>query len=125
MKQKIDTGNVIKNVGPYSVAIKSGNLIFLSGMIGLKSNSNELISDDILEQTTQIFNNLLNILEQIKLNTDNIIKSTIYTTEIEKFSQINEVYKKYFKEPYPARAVVGVSKLPLNAKIEIEFIISM
>ncbi len=125
MKERIDTGKTITSIGPYSVAIKSGNLIFLSGMIGLKPNSSQLVSDNILEQTKQILENLSTVLNYMKLNTDNVIKSTIYTTELEKFSQINEIYKAYFKEPYPARAVVGVSKLPLNAKIEIEFVISI
>ncbi len=123
MKEKIDINNIIKSIGPYSIAVKAGNFIFLSGMIGLKQNSNELASDDLIVQTEHIFKNLRNILSNLNLTTDNIVKSTIYTTEIDKFNLINDVYKKFFNEPYPARSVVGVSRLPLNAKIEIEFIL--
>lgn len=126
MKEKITIDEkILKSVGPYSIAIKSNNLIFLSGMIGLKPGTTELVSDNVLEQTRQILENLLSILKGLKLTTDNIVKTTIYTVELEKFAQINEIYKEYFNEPYPARVVVGVSKLPLNAKIEIEFIISI
>lgn len=124
MKEKIDINNIVKSIGPYSVAIKSNNLIFLSGMIGLKPNTSELISNNIVEQTEQILNNLVSILNHIGLTTNNVVKSTIYTTDLERFTEINEVYRKYFEEPYPARAVIGVSKLPMNAKIEVEFIIS-
>ncbi|MFN7181543.1 MAG: Rid family detoxifying hydrolase [Planctomycetota bacterium] len=115
---------MIKSVGPYSVAIKVGNFIFLSGMIGLKENSSELIAEDVIIQTEQIFKNLQRILTFLGLDTGKIIKSTVYTTEIEQFNSINEIYQKFLKPPYPARVVVGVSKLPLNAKIEIEFLLT-
>jgi 2-iminobutanoate/2-iminopropanoate deaminase len=123
MRQKIDLDNILKSVGPYSVAIKVDKFIFLSGIIGIKPDKKELVSDDIVEQANQIFEHLKNILSHLKLSPENVIKSTVYTTNLDAFAKINQIYERFFTPPYPARAVVGVSSLPLNSKIEIEFVI--
>ncbi len=115
---EIKTSKAPEPVGIYSQAVKTGSYIFLSGQIPLNPKSNELINGDIKEQTLQIFNNIKEILKVKNLTFKNIVKVEVYLTNIDDFKELNKVYEKQFTKPYPARHVVEVSKLPLNAKIE-------
>lgn len=109
-------------VGPYSHAIEAGDLIFLSGQTPVDSQTGKLIEGDIVEQTNQCFKNLFNVLEAAGLTPDNIEKVNVFLTDMDNFTAMNEVYSKQFSAPYPARTTIGVSSLPLGAKVEIEMI---
>ena len=109
-------------VGPYSHAIESGDLLFLSGQTPVDSQNGKLVEGDIVEQTTQCFKNLFNVLEAAGLTPDHVQKVNVFLTNMDNFTAMNEVYSKQFSEPYPARTTIGVSSLPLGAQVEIEMI---
>jgi 2-iminobutanoate/2-iminopropanoate deaminase len=120
MKELIITEKAPKPIGPYSQAIKIGNLVFLSGQIGIDASG--ILKDNLQSQVHQIFQNIKSILNQINLSLDSIVKTTIYLTNLNDFNQVNEIYQSYFQPPYPARTTVEVSKLPKSALIEIDAI---
>jgi 2-iminobutanoate/2-iminopropanoate deaminase len=109
-------------VGPYSHAIESGDLIFLSGQTPVDSKTGKLVEGDIVEQTKQCFENLFHVLEAAGLTPDNVQKVNVFLTDMSHFTAMNEVYSQQFTMPYPARTTIGVSSLPLGAQIEIEMI---
>ena len=110
-----------KTVGPYSQGIIFGNLIFVSGQIGIDPKSNNL-GEDIEEQTKQVLENLKNVLKAAGSDINNVLKTTVYLADMEDFPLMNEIYASYFNKPYPARATVEVSNLPKGALIEIDCI---
>tara|TARA_B110000858_G_scaffold198432_1_gene264918 strand:- start:13739 stop:14122 length:384 start_codon:yes stop_codon:yes gene_type:complete len=112
-------------IGPYSQAIKSGSLVFLSGQIPLEPASMEIVSDDIAEQTHQVFRNLIAVAEAAGGKLSNAVKLTIYVTDLSDFATVNEVMAEYFSEPYPARATIQVSALPKGSAVEIDAILSL
>lgn len=115
-----------KPVGPYSQAVKVGNLIFFSGILPIVPNTGELIIDDVSKATEQILRNLEIMLSEIGLSLSNVVKTTIYTTKLEEFVKINETYEKFFSQHapnYPARTTVGVSQLPKGAMVEMDFVV--
>jgi len=122
MKEKIYTDKAPQPIGPYSQAIKFGNLIFLSGQIGIDPKTNELVKGGIEKETEQIFENIINILKTLNANLDNILKVNIYLKNLEDFPKVNEIYQNYFKENFPARTTVGGVSLPKNALIEVDVI---
>lgn len=122
MQKKVHTPNNITVVGPYSPAVEVGNLIYFSGQIPIDSTTGKIVEGDITIQSEQCFKNLLNALSYVHMTTDNIVKSTVYLTDMNDFSAVNTVYAKYFNSPYPARTAIAVAALPLGAKIEIEVI---
>jgi 2-iminobutanoate/2-iminopropanoate deaminase len=109
-------------VGPYSHAIETGDLLFLSGQTPVDSHNGKLVEGDIVEQTTQCFKNLFNVLEAAGLTPDHVQKVNVFLTNMDNFTAMNEVYSKQFSKPYPARTTIGVSSLPLGAQVEIEMI---
>jgi len=112
-------------VGPYSPAVEIGgfgSLIYFSGQIPIDSATGKIIEGDIKAQTIQCLSNLTNVLKAASLTSEDIFKTTIYLTDINDFSIVNEVYSEYFKSPYPARTTIAVAALPLDSKIEIEVI---
>jgi 2-iminobutanoate/2-iminopropanoate deaminase len=109
-------------VGPYSHAIESGDLIFLSGQTPVDSQTGKLVEGDIADQTSQCFKNLFNVLEAAGLTSDNVEKVNVFLTDMNHFTAMNEVYAKQFSKPYPARTTIGVASLPLGAQVEIEMI---
>ena len=121
MKTKIETVNAPKATGPFSQAVIEGNLIFTSGQIYLTTKG-KLIEGSIEEQTHQIMKNLKAILEKANAAFADVVKTTIYVTDMAIYGKINEVYGSYLSEPYPARETVCVAELPLGAKIEISMI---
>ena len=120
--QYIYTNKAPKPIGSYSQAIKFENLIFISGQIGINPETDELVSDDVKEQTEQVMENIKAILKELSLNFNNVIKTTVYLKNIRDFLEVNKVYERYFPEHKPARATVEVSNLPKNALVEIEVI---
>ena len=109
-------------VGPYSHGIDAGDLIFLSGQTPLDPKTGKLAGEDIKTQTEQGFKNLLSILETAGLTSGDVQKVTVFLTDMNDFPGMNEIYKKQFNKPYPARTTVGVAALPLGARVEIEAI---
>jgi 2-iminobutanoate/2-iminopropanoate deaminase len=122
MARKAVTSKRAVSVGPYSHGIDSNGLMFLSGQTPIDPNTGKLVKGDIKEQTQQGFNNLFGVLEAAELGPDDVQKVNVYLTDMNDFQAMNEIYKKQFSEPYPARTTIGVASLPLGAKIEIEMI---
>ena len=122
MVKKVFTPKDTVVVGPYSPAVEAGNLIYFSGQIPIDSKTGKIVEGDILEQTEQCFKNLLNVLAAVDLTTDDIVKTTVYLTDMNNFKAVNEVYAEFFNTPYPARTAIGVASLPLGANVEIEVI---
>lgn len=109
-------------VGPYSPAVEAGDLIFFSGQIPILSSTGKLIEGDTKIQTEQCFKNLTAVLDAAGVTSDEIVKTTVYLTDMGDYKSVNEVYGKFFNAPYPARTAIEVAALPLGAKIEIEAI---
>ncbi len=122
MKEIIYTDKAPKPIGPYSQAVKIGNLIFLSGQIGIDPQTNELVKGGIEKETRQIFQNIINILKSQNVDLSNVLKINIYLKNLEDFKRVNEIYQEYFKDNFPARTTVGGISLPKNALIEIDVI---
>ena len=122
MKKEINSNHAPKAIGPYSQGILRDGLIFCSGQIALNPGKKELISSDIKEQTRQVLQNIESILQCSQSNLSCVVKSTIFLTDLNDFSFVNDVYQTFFEKPFPARSTVEVSKLPLGAKVEIEVI---
>lgn len=121
MKIKIETTNAPKATGPFSQAVIHGNMIFTSGQVYLTPEG-KLLEGTIAEQTHQIMKNLQEILKQAGATFADVVKTTIYVTDMATYGEINGVYGSYFTEPYPARETVCVKELPLGAKLEISLI---
>ncbi len=121
-KQIINTNNAPAPIGPYNQAIKSGNFLFVSGQVALKPGTNDLANADIIEETHQVLQNLKTILAEAGMDFSNIIKTTIFLSDMELFSRVNEIYAKYFDGDFPARETVAVKGLPKNANVEISAI---
>ncbi len=122
MKKIISTENAPEAVGPYSQAIWANDMLFISGQIPLDPQTGLFVSEDVREQTEQVFENLGAILQEAGLDYNNIVKATVYLENMTDFAAMNQVYSKYFTKNFPARAAFQVVKLPLGAKIEIEAI---
>ena len=112
-------------IGPYSQAIKAGPLVFMSGQIPLDPQSMEIISDDVVEQTHQVFKNLIAVAEAAGGSLSNAAKLTIYVTDLGDFAVINEIMAGYFSKPYPARATIQVSALPKGSRVEIDAVLAL
>lgn len=110
-------------IGPYSQAIKAGNTVYLSGQIPLVPETMVLVSEDITEQATQVFNNLQAVAKAAGGSLANSVKINISLTDLADFAAVNDVMKTFFSESYPARACVQVAALPRGAKVEIEAIL--
>ncbi|UPT73892.1 MAG: RidA family protein [Elusimicrobiota bacterium] len=106
-------------IGPYSQGISSGNLVFVSGQTPLRADGT-LVTGSVAEQTEQCLKNVLEVLLGAGLTMDSVVKTTVYMTDLGKFAEMNEVYAKRFRLPFPARATVQVSALPKGAAVEID-----
>jgi 2-iminobutanoate/2-iminopropanoate deaminase len=121
-KSIIITNNAPAPIGPYNQAVQSGNMLFISGQICLDPVSGELRNRDIQEETHQVMHNLKGILQQAEMDFRNVVKTTIFLTDMHRFGEINEVYGKYFDSEFPARETVQVSALPKFVNVEISMI---
>jgi len=122
MKKVINTLKAPSPIGPYNQAILSGDTLYVSGQIALNAESGELILDSIPLETQQVMENLKAVLEAADMTFNNVVKSTIFISNMDDFTQINEVYGSYFNEDAPARETVQVAKLPKNVNVEISMI---
>ncbi|MGB6369805.1 MAG: RidA family protein [Atribacterota bacterium] len=109
-------------IGPYSPALKVGNLIFASGQLPIDPETGEMIEGDIESKTRMVLENLKAVLEPYSISMENVVKTTIFLKDMNNFARVNKVYGEYFKEKFPARSCVEVSRLPKDAEIEIEAI---
>ena len=121
-KEVFETDMAPAPVGPYSQAVGWNQFVFCSGQIALDAQSGEVFTGDIKEQTKRCMENAGEVLKAAGLNFDNVVKSTIFITNMGDFSQVNEVYSTYFQELPPARSCVEVSALPKGVHVEVELI---
>ncbi|RBQ06955.1 RidA family protein [Pedobacter miscanthi] len=122
MKQIINTTNAPAPIGPYSQAVQAGNFLFVSGQVAINPENGELNIGNIEEETHQVMRNLKAVLLEAGLTFDNVVKSTIFLSDMGTFSQVNEIYGQYFTADFPARETVQVSVLPKNVNVEISVI---
>jgi len=106
-------------IGPYNQAVKAGNMLFASGQIALNPATGELVNANIAEETNQVMSNIAAILKEAGAGFNNIVKTTIFLSDMSLFSEVNEIYGSYFTGDYPARETVAVKGLPKNVNIEI------
>lgn len=128
MNQEIHTNQAPAAVGPYSQAIQTGSLLFISGQIPLDPATGKLVSEqegDVREQTRQVLTNLKHILKEAGADMKDVVKTTVLLADIRDFEAMNGVYAEFFTEPYPARAAFQVAALPKGAKVEIEAVASL
>tara|TARA_Y100001935_G_scaffold159407_1_gene131172 strand:+ start:2089 stop:2559 length:471 start_codon:yes stop_codon:yes gene_type:complete len=123
-KEIISTTNAPQAIGPYSQAVKTNNLMFISGQIPMDPTTGNLVEGSIEDEANQVLKNLKSICEAAGYSLDDAVKITIFLTDLGNFAVVNDVMKEHFSEPYPARATVEVSGLPLGVNVEIEAIIS-
>jgi 2-iminobutanoate/2-iminopropanoate deaminase len=122
MKKKILTDKAPKPIGPYSQAVVVDGMAFLSGQIALDPATNQLIEGDIAAQTERVMNNLKAVLEASGASLASVVKTTVYLQNMDDFTQMNEVYGRFFNDKPPARSTVQAAGLPRDAKIEIDCI---
>jgi 2-iminobutanoate/2-iminopropanoate deaminase len=122
MKKVINTTNAPAPIGPYSQAVEAGNFLFVSGQIPANPVTGEIVSSDIKAETHQVMKNISAILSEAGLSFSNVVKTSIFLTDMQSFAQVNEVYGTYFTEQFPARETVQVAALPKNVNVEISVI---
>lgn len=121
-KESIHTEKAPAAVGPYSQGVKAADLVFVSGQMPVDSKTGEVVDGDITDKAKKCMENVLAILAEAGLSADNIVKATIFLTDMADFSQVNEAYASFFKSSFPARSCVEVSRLPKDVTVEIEVI---
>ena len=124
-KAFISTEKAPAAIGTYSQAVKVGTAVYLSGQIPLVPETMEVISEDFSEQTHQVFKNITAVCEEAGGKIQDLVKVNIYLTDLSNFAVVNEVMSQYFKQPYPARAAVGVRALPKGVQVEIDGIMEL
>ncbi len=124
-KQIIASTDAPAAIGTYSQAVRVGNTVWVSGQIPLDPRTKELVSGDIEAQTRQVFDNLKAIVLAAGATFDDVVKANVYLVDLAHFALVNKVMAEYFREPYPARAAVGVASLPRGAQVEVECIVAL
>lgn len=124
-KQAIHTDSAPAAIGTYSQAVQAGNLVFLSGQIPLAPDSMEIVAGDFEARARQVFANLAAVVEATGGRLDNVVKVTIFLTDLDNFAIVNSVMEEFFQKPYPARAAVGVASLPKGADVEADAILAL
>jgi len=121
-RKAILTDKAPKPIGPYSQAVQYGNLVFTSGQIPIDPVTGNLVVGDIVKETEQVFVNLAAVLAAAGTSLDRAVKTTVFLTDMSLFGKVNEVYARYFHEPFPARSTVQVAALPKGVSVEIEIV---
>ena len=122
MRQVISSADAPKAIGPYSQAIKAGNLLFLSGQIPLDPTSGNIVEGDISVQTDRVFQNIKAVLAAAGASFANVVRTTVFLADMNEFAAMNAVYGKYVVDPPPARSTVQVARLPKDVRVEIDVI---
>ncbi|XP_044726998.1 2-iminobutanoate/2-iminopropanoate deaminase-like [Chrysoperla carnea] len=124
IRRTISTNSAPKPVAPYSQAVKSDRTVYISGCVGLDKDTGNLVDGGVQNETRQALINLGNVLKAAGSSYEKVLKTTVFLDDINDFNAVNEVYKEFFKNDFPARTALQVGKLPIGAKIEIEAIAS-
>lgn len=124
-RQAISSDKAPRAIGPYSQAISTGSLLFVSGQIPLDPSSGTMVEGDIAAQTRQVFANLEAILHEAGASFDHVVRTTVYLADMNDFAAVNEIYGTYFSPPFPARATVQAARLPKDARVEIDVIAAL
>lgn len=122
VKQAVSSADAPKAIGPYSPAVRAGQLVFISGQVPIDPSTGNLIDGDIAAQTRRALDNLGALLKAAGLSYANVVRTTVFLADMNDFSAMNQAYATYFSEPYPARSTVQVSRLPKDARVEIDVI---
>ena len=120
MSKKVIPVEAVPAIGPYSQAVEAGGFVFCSGQIPLDPQTGKLLNSDIASETVRVIENLKTVLAAAGLSLKDVIKTTIYLTDLGDFAVVNEIYGSYFENAYPARATVQVASLPRGARIELD-----
>jgi reactive intermediate/imine deaminase len=121
-KRAIHADGAPAAVGPYSQAVRIGETLYCSGQIALHPVSGNLVTSSFAAQVDRVFDNLRAVVEAAGLDFGDVVKVTVFMTDLSRFSELNEIYARQFSEPFPARATVGVASLPKGAEVEIELV---
>ncbi len=124
-KEAIHSDNAPAAIGTYSQAIRSGDIVFLSGQIPLDPQTMEIVGGDFEARARQVFDNLKAVAEAAGGGLDRVVKLTIFLTDLDNFATVNSVMEDYFEQPYPARAAIGVASLPKGADVEADAILGL
>jgi 2-iminobutanoate/2-iminopropanoate deaminase len=124
VKQAVSSPEAPKAIGPYSQAVRVGQLLFVSGQVPLDPATGQIVAGDIAAQTRRVFDNLGSVLKAGGRSFADVVKTTVFLADMNDFAAVNDVYGTYFSEPYPARATVQVARLPKDARVEIDLIAS-
>ena len=124
MKQAVSSSDAPKAIGPYSQAVRVGQLLFVSGQVPLDPATGEMVTGDIAAQTRRVFENLGAVLKAGGRSFNDVVRTTVFLADMNDFAEVNKIYGTYFSEPYPARATVQVARLPKDARVEIDVIAS-
>lgn len=124
-KRTIHSDHAPAAIGPYSQAVRTGDLVFASGQIPLDPRTSELVTGDFRDRARRVFENLKAVAEAAGGTLDDVVKLTVYLTDLGEFATVNAVMAEFFHEPYPARAAVGVASLPKGADVEAEAVLAL
>jgi len=122
MRDAISTTDAPQAIGPYSQAIRAGNLLFASGQIPIDPVTGAVVAGDIAAQTRRVFENIAGVLKAAGVSFDHVVKTTVFLADMNDFAAMNAVYGEYFTQPAPARSTVQVARLPRDARVEIEIV---
>jgi 2-iminobutanoate/2-iminopropanoate deaminase len=122
MRKIVKTDKAPAAIGPYSQAVIANGFLFASGQIPIDPQTNEIIEGGIKEQTEQVLKNITALLQSIELGLDRIVKTTVFLADMNDFTQMNEIYSKYFKTDPPARSTIQAARLPRDVRVEIEIV---
>lgn len=125
MKKIVASDKAPQAIGPYSQAVQFGNLAFFSGQLGINPETGKLAEGGVKAQAEQALKNIKAVLEEARASVDNVLKTTIFITDMDDFQQVNAAYSTVFSKDFPARSCVAVHQLPLNALVEIEIIVAL
>jgi 2-iminobutanoate/2-iminopropanoate deaminase len=124
-KTAVVASNAPKAIGPYSAALRAGQLLFVSGQIPIDPDTGVMVDGDIAAQTRQVLRNITALLEAGGCSIDSVVRTTVFLADMNDFAAMNEVYRTFFAEPYPARSTIQAGRLPRDARIEIDVIASV
>jgi 2-iminobutanoate/2-iminopropanoate deaminase len=122
MKTAVSSPDAPKAIGPYSQAVRAGQLLFVSGQVPLDPATGQIVAGDMAAQTRRVFANLDAVLKAAGRSFADVVRTTVFLADMNDFATVNEIYGTYFSEPYPARATVQVARLPKDARVEIDLI---
>jgi len=121
-REAVSAANAAKPIGPYSPAIRAGNLLFISGQVGFDPATGTLIDGDVTAQADQVMRNIGSLLKAAGLGFEHVVRTTVYLADMNEFGKMNDVYARYVVDPPPARSTVQVARLPRDARVEIDVI---